>query len=285
MTTAVEWPNLFVVGAAKAGTTSLWRYLGEHPEIYMSPVKEPHFFTSFSPVLVPAVKDAQAYLRLFDRAGAAKLRGEASPSYLHDPDSPQAIKRVRPDAKIVIALRDPVDRAYAFYWTGVKYGGKVKPFLEFIEGELALPEAERPSTLCVGYSLYADGVMRYLGAFDGNVHVLFFEELAQDARGELRRLFAFLDVEPDLADRVKLERHNSFAMPRNELTRRFLVARPLRQAARSLVPAALRPRVESVFLSSTPRPPMDPEARRLLEDAFAEDRARLADILGRPLPW
>ena len=107
----MTWPNLFVVGAAKAGTTSLWRYLDQHPAIYMSPVKEPHYFSSFTPGLFPAVKDEGEYLRLFRDAGDAPLRGEASASYLWDAETPRRHPSRSPDAKIVISLRDPVERA------------------------------------------------------------------------------------------------------------------------------------------------------------------------------
>lgn len=281
----MTWPNLFVVGAAKAGTTSLWRYLDQHPAIYMSPVKEPHYFSSFTPGLFPAVKDEGEYLRLFRDAGDAPLRGEASASYLWDVETPGAIHRKAPDAKIVISLRDPVERAYAFYWTGVKYGGRQESFLEAIEGELARPEDEWHDTLYVGYSLYADAVDRYLDAFDGNVHVLFFEELNTDTRGEVRRLFSALGVDPGVADTMDVERHNPFALPRNELTRRFLTSKPIRAVGRAVVPTARREQVEGVFLISTHRPAMEPEARRLLEEAFSDDTARLQTILGRELPW
>jgi hypothetical protein len=289
MTTAATprllWPNLFVVGAAKAGTTSLWRYLDQHPDVFMAPVKEPHYFSSFVPGLFPAVKDEDEYLRLFADAGNATLRGEASPSYLWDPRSPAAIVRTCPDAKIVIALRDPVERAYAFYWTGVKYGGRTESFLEAVQRELALPKEEWPSTLYVGYSLYADAVQRYQDAFGDAVTVVFFEDLGRDTRGELRLLFTRLGVDPAPAGVMDVERHNSFALPRNELSRRVLTFRPLRDAARTVVPARLRPTVERVLLSSPPRPEMEPEARRLLEEAFAPERPRLEAMLGRSLPW
>jgi hypothetical protein len=185
----------------------------------------------------------------------------------------------------VITLRDPVERAHAFYWTGVKYGGQQESFLEAVTAELALPEAEWPSTLYVGYSLYADSVQRYLDAFDGNVTVLFFEDLSRDTRSELRALFARLGVDPAAADQMSVERHNPFALPRNEISRRVLTFKPLRGLARALVPAGRRARVESVLLTSTSRPEMEPEARQLLVEAFAAERDRLEGMLGRPLPW
>ena len=100
------WPNLFIVGAAKGGTTSLWRCLAEHPEIFMSRLKEPHFFSRHQPPIYPTVHDEAAYLRLF--AGArTRLRGEASPSYLWSEAAAARIERVSPDARILVALAEP----------------------------------------------------------------------------------------------------------------------------------------------------------------------------------
>src|SRR5437763_505157 len=103
-----RWPNLFVVGAPKAGTTSLWLYLDRHPDIWMAPVKEPQFFSGLW-------YDQDSYLRLFAPGARFKLRGEASPSYLAKAGVAEASKRVSPDARIVIMLRDPVERAYSKY--------------------------------------------------------------------------------------------------------------------------------------------------------------------------
>ena len=93
----VTWPNLFVVGAAKAGTTSLYRYLGEHPDVYMSPMKEPHFFSQIKPdpkvaPFSPSVRDAESYLRLLTSA-SEKIVGQASTSYLSYPGSRESSRR------------------------------------------------------------------------------------------------------------------------------------------------------------------------------------------------
>src|SRR5918999_4531871 len=116
---AGPWPNLFVVGAARAATTSLWRYLDEHHDIWMALVKEPNFFSGVPAVLAPTVHDEASYLRLFAPGAACKLRGEASTSYLWHEGVPAAIKRASPEARIVISLRDPVERAYSAYWLAV----------------------------------------------------------------------------------------------------------------------------------------------------------------------
>src|SRR5919108_5774969 len=109
-----RWPNLFIVGAAKAGTTSLYHYLAQHPDVYMAPMKEPHFFSQIRPdpkleAFFPHVDNEAKYLALFAAAGDEKVRGEASTSYLWHPDVADAIRSKRPDAKIVAMLRDPLE--------------------------------------------------------------------------------------------------------------------------------------------------------------------------------
>ena len=109
------WPNFFIVGAAKAGTTSLYQYLKQIPGIYMSPVKEPHYF---SRRVIPddhhyrPIRDKEKYLSLFKKVNNEKVVGEASPTYLRDPEAPRLIHQVSPNARILISLRDPIERPF-----------------------------------------------------------------------------------------------------------------------------------------------------------------------------
>jgi hypothetical protein len=157
-----RWPDFFEVGAPRAGTTSLWDDLDRHPQIFMSPLKEPHFFCSYKPDFVPTVSDEDDYLRLFADARPGQLRGEASPSYLRDTQAPTAIARVRPDARIVVMLRDPVARAYSEYWHRVRYGRQPRPFAEVIRAALDSPQRPTLGSRYLATGLYADGVERYL---------------------------------------------------------------------------------------------------------------------------
>ena len=114
-----NWPNFYIVGAPKAGTTSMYEYLKNVPGIYMSAIKEPNYFSINTvpdnhPVLKP-IRDKMKYLSLFDDVTNEKIIGEASPDYLPDPDAPHLIHQVAPHAHIVIILRDPVERAFSDY--------------------------------------------------------------------------------------------------------------------------------------------------------------------------
>src|ERR1051325_186535 len=110
-------PNFFIVGAARSGTTSLYEYLSQAHSIYMSPIKEPHFFApnARSSQYSRVIRDWYEYLKLFDHVKNEIAIGEASPSYLWDHESPTFIQRTIPQARIIILLRDPIKRAFSHY--------------------------------------------------------------------------------------------------------------------------------------------------------------------------
>ncbi len=279
------WPNLFVVGAAKAGTTSLWRYLGAHPDIYMSRMKEPHFFSRSNVPGIPKVKEERAYLELFAGKDATPFRGEASVSYLWDDRSARAIKSVAPDARILISLREQVDRAYSHYWTYARLGFENRSFRTAVAEELenepdiaALP----PPYLARGR--YPEQIQRYFDLFGEGVHVLFFDDIAADVRGVMRGIFEFLDVDPAVADEVDPHVHHPFGVPRNAVARRLIRSAHVRTVGRALVPRRFRPRVERM-LSESAKPPLDAATRETLLELYAADNDRLRAMLGRQLPW
>src|SRR5690242_16429130 len=117
-------PNFFIVGAARAGTTSLHGYLSQHPEIFLTERKDSHFFTAHHfPGTGPGdetvnrrvIHDEEQYLQLFASARGKKAIGEASPFYLCLPEAAERIARAVPEAKILMILREPVARTYSAY--------------------------------------------------------------------------------------------------------------------------------------------------------------------------
>lgn len=278
-----RWPNLFLVGVVRGGTSSLWGYLNQHPEIYMTPVKEPHFFTDANPALTPAYKDEHAYLDLF--AGAREpVRGEASASYFGDSASPPAIKRASPEAKILISLRDPVERAHSHYWHQVTFGKEKRSFSDAVREELAGVRRQDLDRY-VRRGFYSEPLQRYLETFGQNVHVVFFEEMTRDPTATLGGVFAFLGVDRDVTHRLVVERRNAFQLPRGRMAGSIIHSRSLRAAGRRIVPRGFRPRLEEALLASREKPLIEPGVRRLLEGAYSSDCEALERILGRQLPW
>jgi Sulfotransferase family len=284
------WPNLFIVGAAKAGTTSLYSELARHPAIYMSPMKEPHFFSRIEPApelegFFPHVRDEAEYLALFAGATTEEVLGEASTSYLWDRHAAERIKDVVPDAKIVIMLRDPVDRAYSQYWNDVREGFERRSFREALLDEQRTGSGRwGASSLYIDCGRYPDQVARYLDRFGRQVLVLVFEDFVQDQAGTIAEVHLFLGVEPLNGDPA-LGRMNPASMPRNRLSRAVLASGGLRRVIQATVPRPVRSRMRGRLLREASPPPMDPAARALLTEAFRPEVARLGELLGRSLPW
>jgi hypothetical protein len=280
------WPNLFVVGAVKAGTTSLWAHLDASPEIFMTRLKEPTFFADRAPTGKQVVKDLAEYAELFVEGADRRYRGEASPSYLPDPHAAEKIRAVAPGARIIASLRDPVERAYANYWTTVRAGNERRTFGRAVGDELAADEvsmADVPPPY-VARGLYADQLERWYAAFGGSVLVLFFEEFVADVRGTMRTVFEWLDVDPEPADHLDVSARFPFEVPRSPTTRRLIRVPGAQRIGRRLLPRKIRSTLRGAMMQQE-KPPLDPETRRLLRDVYAEPDARLRELLGRPLPW
>ncbi len=122
-----------IIGAAKAGTTSLYEYLGRHPDVVPASVKEPHYFDVHPD---RSVSWYQAYFPLRVRLGGRRITGEASPYYLFHPDCPARAHTLVPDAKLIVLLREPVARAFSHYRDYVRNGEERRPFDEVVAEEL-----------------------------------------------------------------------------------------------------------------------------------------------------
>jgi hypothetical protein len=285
-----RWPNLFLVGAAKAGTTSLYDALAGHPAIFMSPVKEPHYFSRIEPsserrAFFPHVPDEGPYLALFDGAAGEELIGEASTSYLWEPGTAGRISDRVPDARILIMLRDPVERAYSQYWNDVREGLEKREFLDALLDERRSGRgAWGVSSLYIECGLYADQVKRYLDAFGPRVHVSLFEDYTADEVGTTTEILSFLGVGPAGAESASRQM-NPASLPRNRLSGALLGSGRMRTLARATVPRRARSAVRAALLRRSARPAMDPAARSLLNEVFEPEVERLGTLLGRSFPW
>lgn len=156
-------PTFFIIGAAKSGTTSLHRYLDQHPQIQMSLRKEPNFFSGADngiPYTFGRIGDLEEYEKLFDPSAA--VRGESSPSYADYPRRqgvPERIKELVPEAKLIYLVRDPIERTVSHYHHRVANGGERRPLRE------ALSDLSDPYSPCICPSRYASQLDLYLRYF------------------------------------------------------------------------------------------------------------------------
>ncbi len=274
-------PNFFIVGAQKAGTTSLYHYLNQHPQVYMSPRKEPHFFEGMhSEFRRPGrrstpVSDLAEYQALFEGASDERAIGEASASYLFSPRAPGLIKSSVPDAKLIAILRNPADRAYSNFLHCVQVGRE--PLGSFAEALQAEETRTRDKWGPLWYykqkGFYYAQVKRYFDTFGRDqVGVWLYEDLRNDTFGILGEVFRFLGIDEGFVPDTSIE-HNPSGIPRVGRLNPVLVER--------IFPARLRGYVKSrIFVKP---PPFPPEVRRQLTYSYKEDILRLQELIGRDL--
>jgi len=244
------WPNFFIVGAPRAGTTSLYFYLKQVPEVYLSPVKEPNYF---SIRVIPAdhyllpIRNKSNYLRLFEGVKDEIVIGEASPSYLEDPEAPKLIHQVVPHAKIIILLRDPVERAFSHYLMMVSQGYEKLSFREAIE-----------------------------------------QILSKKSRGEFRHyleVLNFLGINEKPSSLVE-NTYNPFSVSRGWYADLIMTNTMIRKIGFSLIPNPdLRQKIKGKLLKKAKKPEMFSDDRGFLEKYYMDDVKKLQNSLNRKLPW
>jgi hypothetical protein len=299
------WPNFFIVGAQKAGTTSLYFYLKEVPQVYMSPLKEPFYFAPHAVhnSASDIIRDKKEYLRLFEKANGYTAIGEATPIYLWDPDAPKLIHQTVPHARIIMILRDPIERAYSNYLMRVRYSGVQSSFYnELIRDYRSQEKLYGKSQLYVEFGMYYEQVKRYFDIFGREqVKVIIFEEFVKRPEQTVNEVLAFLGVRYTVKE-IR-EQHNPYSVPRTPLSRwifagfRWLRARNIRfYKLLMLLPDSL---LESLPLPSgkssgfaarilfkrIEKPKIEPEAFKFLQEIYHDDVLRLESLLGRSLPW
>lgn len=284
--TGVNWPNFFAVGAVKAGSTFLYRHLKRHPEVFLPTEKELMFFQ-------PERSDSTSlddYRALYAEANGYKAVGEITPHYLIDPNVPSRIHEVAPGAKIIIVLRDPVERAYAHYWNERRYFWDSGSFREAVqryedaseeeERRRNMPEMRWRSQNYIEEGLYFPAVRPYLDTFGSDqVLVLMFEDLNKNSNALLMRVAAHIGVDPGFFDGLDVsENPNPYRMPKSRAIL-FIERHGLARWVPSRLRHAARP-----FVYNLKKPRMDDESRRRLQQIYDPDITRLEELLGRKLP-
>jgi hypothetical protein len=290
-----KWPNFFIVGAARAGTTSLYYYLRGHPDIFMpAKVKETHFFAEVDPDIerfkfagMKVIKEEADYLKLFEEAKNKIAVGEACPSYLYDERAPLHIKEKVPKAKIIMILREPIDRAYSHYLMDVREGVQQKPFYDALLEDYANPKKVWGAAhLYVELGLYYEQVKRYLDTFGSEqVRIYLYDEFKSNTIEVVKDVCDFLGVsfyEGRFFDPGK--KYNVYAQPRNILFQRIMGNPYIRSLAISLVPRRLLiPLRSRVLLAGGSKPPMDQRAVEFLRSIYYDDILKLQDLIRRDL--
>jgi len=291
-------PNFLIIGANKAGTTSLYYYLQQHPQVYMSPVKEPMFFTSAGThpegsrlphptALGQAIANLEDYEALFADVDEEKAIGEASTAYLHNPQAAQRIKQSIPDVKLIAVLRHPVERAYSNYVMYCEWGLENRDFARAVrEKDDRVVGEYPPGRLYVELGFYYNQLRRYLDTFNQEqLKIYLYDDLRKDPLNLLKDILRFLGVEgsfvPDLSTK-----YNESGLPRSKAVNALLTrSNRFTSILKSIVPPRLRQPIANRIRSRNllKPPPLAPEIRWELIEVYKDDILKVQDLIQRDL--
>jgi len=307
-------PNFFLVGAGNSGTTSFYDYLDQHPDVFMCPIKEPSYFASefrpenfvprFRRVMRRELKATRKYIRgpmtkkrfggpvvdpddyrlLFRNAGTQTAIGEASVSYLWSKTAARNIAASIPNARILMIMRNPVDRAFSQYLHAVSSGWLRTSFHHQLQ--ISLRSQDKTFDVLnplLEYGLYYEQVRRYLTLFPSeNVKVFLYDEYRTNPRSVLAQTFQFLGVDPTVSPDLT-KRSLEPRVPRSLFAGWLLKRSGLWEPLAAALPQSLKPAVKRAVLRPRAALTMDPGDQQTLREYYREDIGKLADLLGRDL--
>ena len=273
----------------KSGTTSLYQYLNAHPQAFLSPIKEPQYFCKErtpqpSDRANGITVDWEDYLRLFERARDEVAIGEASAGYLCSRSAAYEIHRTFPNARILIILRDPAERAYSQYLTEWRWNYNHASFRESLiyDGAPGEPLAWVASRPHIAISLYHDQVKRYLDTFGPDqVRVYLYDDLKRDVDSLMSDVYGFLGLERRFGPKSFEVRFNRSAKPHFVTLDRFLIEPLSRRVLTRKTRARLRERLRKIYYRQAR--PINPEDRSYLIGIFRDDILKLQDLIHRDL--
>ena len=291
-------PNLFIIGAPKCGTTSLYFYLSQHPDIFLSELKEPHFFNVENKIHYRE-RTKEEYLNLFHEAKHQKYIGEGSTQYLISKVTAGRIKALSPNAKIIIALRRPVDLLqsvydqlfYAGHETAENFAQAIKEEKNRSSDKLSKEETQILENRCYSQiPLFSEHIENYLLTFGkGNIHFVLFDDMKKIALDTVNSVCTFLEL-PAL-NQLDEKILNSRVKPKNIWFKRFLVAPPesLKNIIKGIIPSQnlrrkLFFKLNSVNTSKQgQRVPISYDLEQELIQRFEEEVNMLSVLINRDL--
>lgn len=278
----------FVAGAAKAGTTSIYHYLGAHPDIYVHPNKDvacyfcehygmPKVLKQFTDMLIPEGRNYKAY-------------GDVCSAYLNEPNAAKDISSLFPEAKIIIILRDPVARAISLYKWMAREGYEYLGFADALEAEEErLSRDCKGDDLITGYKrdylyfstgLYCEQVKRFMDHFRRDqILVARYDDLQNDSLKLMREIYSFLGVAPDFTPDVT-KKHNEGRMPLSTGFQYFCKRTLSRKLPLSWIRFLMR---LNIALSTDRSQFFDPELQRAIREKYRQDITKTEELTGLDL--
>ena len=287
-------PTFLIIGVQKAGTTSIYNYLNQHPQVYMSPVKETNFFEKDWSKVDPEIMKKkrkkidtfEKYCQLFQDVTDEIAIGEASPNYLfHYQSSSEQILRYLPDVKLIAILRNPTDRAYSDYLMHRRDGISNKSLSEQIK-----TSAHKSFIIRKGF--YYTPIKYYFDKFGRDkLKVYLYDDLSRNSVRFMQEMYQFIGVDNTFS--VNTSKKAQVAqVPKNQLVNNLLRKKnPLRSFASStlkyILPLDTRQKIRSSLINlnsqDKTKSPLSPEDRKQLVELYHEDILKLQDLIHKDL--
>jgi len=289
-------PNLFIVGAAKSGTTSLHNYLNQHPNIFMCNPKEPHFLINkeIGVDRIPVgITEKSEYENLFTEGEGKKYRGESSVMYLMYPEIviPKIKNNYLENTKIIIMLRNPVERAYSGFHHVKRYNVKenIQDFTEawkLSEERYFNQKDMTPASRYQELGLYYNQVQSYLNEFKDNLHIIIYDDYKSDFKSEMNKVFDFLEVENIEIDSDKRHMVGGWQWENEKLKKLMMKKNPIKTAVRMLIPfkglrKSIKKRIQENNTVEVQQ--MTEEERIMMNEFYKTDVKKLSELLNRNL--
>lgn len=305
-------PNFFIVGTVKAGTTSLYNYMKQHPDVYMSPIKEPHYFSKdirckdfnkdyrehfcfdMKKYLSKSklqerhqtfIEEWNDYIELYREVKNEKIIGESSVGYLYSRVAAKGIRDTIPHAKIVVILRDPIERAFSHFVGDFKNGVlESSDFIKEVKKDHgSIDKGWGKTHLYIEIGLYYEQVKRYINIFRRNqVNVYLFDDFKNNPDGVLNDLFKFLNIDTQVKiNSIKI--YNKATSPRFRKFDKMLNYIGTRRNLSKFLPDNLKEKLKKTYFNDKNKVVITQEYRKCLLPYFEQDIDKLAKLIDRDL--
>lgn len=284
--------RFFVIGTAKSGTTSIYQYLSQHPDIFLPNVKEIHYYSnatskndfdfikpkSNKTYHTKVIKDEQAYNSLFEKASKETYLGDCSPSYFYDENAAKRIYDDYPESKLIVVLRDPIDRAYSQFLMERRIGIEANEnFLDALKTDF---ENDKDRIwgidhLYVDHGMYFKQLQGFRKFFrDDQILCLSFQDITKNTEEALKDILNFLEI--DSTFKFKYDTvHNKYKTHRNSFTKGILKSKKWLMWSIDFFPESVVKSIKAVFFKEAEKPVLDEKALKYLQQVYKKDIKKL----------
>ncbi|NMM47229.1 sulfotransferase family protein [Marinigracilibium pacificum] len=298
------FPDFLLIGAGKSGTTSLHNYLDQHPDIYMSKIKEPYFFALEGEDIVPPEKDPyklydfpwavtnlEEYNKLFEPAKEGQKKGESSTMYLYGDKAPSNIKKYIPDVKIIAIFRKPSSRLYSRYLHLARENNLMGSSFDKVLDKNSIWWLRND---LVKEGFYYKHLSRYFKLFnEDQIKIFLYDDLKKEPEKVIRELYSFVGVDESFTPDVSIRFNQSGFVKNKALDKLYGTDSVIFKSVKSAMPGVFNKLKENLVIQkglnklrgkNLERPKIDPEIeKKLTFDIYYEDTLKFQDLINRDL--